>query len=99
MEGINYYPKRRKKRLKIKFIVLVVITLLVIFGWFWVQQKPEKPKGVSTRIVISTGKKETLKAVSYIEIDKSRAFEFKPEVEIINGRGLDEVIKKYNQRK
>jgi len=91
IEGIKYYPKK-KKRNRSKLSILLVLTVVLIFygAWFF-YQKFEPNTSKSTIIVIEPKIIEEALEVSP-ETNKEPLDSQKNE---INEKGLDEVVENY----
>ena len=90
LDGINYYPKR-KKRLKLKLFVLLLLILMFLGVWYYFKDI-EIGGTRSTSIIISEPSNFESSEVSITtEIEKVSSA---PVIEI-NTETLDEVIKTY----
>jgi len=92
IDGIDYYPKRRKGKIKFKLWVALLLTVALAGYWYFESKRPPQ-KSKSTLIMIS--KPETKSAVNTIPIvvKPSKIKAEKPEIL----ENLDEVLQNYNQ--
>ncbi len=99
LEGINYYPKKSKNKLKLKWWVLLL--LFFISGIFWYlnhKDNIKKVKEAPILIVISEGKKEQEEFVSAVIADNHPLFDSDSNQNIINPEALDEAIHNYTNK-
>jgi len=92
IDGIDYYPKQRKGKIKFKlWIALLLIAMLVGYWYFESKQPPKKSK--STLIVINKPEAKSVVNTIPIVIKPSKIKTKKPEIL----ENLDEVLQNYNQ--
>ncbi|HIF88973.1 MAG TPA: hypothetical protein EYG22_02785 [Candidatus Thioglobus sp.] len=90
LDGIDYYPKR-KKRIKLKLFLLLLILTASYGGWFYLDNMDSSSPMQSTSIVISAPESEEETVIIVIESVPEVAVEFEP----ANSENLDEVIENY----
>ena len=91
LDGIYYYPKR-KKRIKRKLFFLLLALIVAYGGWLYLDNMGTSAPAQSTSIVISVpeSEEETIEAV--VESAKEIQVEAKSPT---NSENLDEVIETY----
>lgn len=92
IEGIDYYPKRRKINPKFKYLVLLLIVILVITFWYFDDEQNLETLG-SRVIIINDPKIDPIINAIPIAVKPSAQIE-ETEPEILEN--LDEVIPIYN---
>jgi hypothetical protein len=90
LDGIDYYPKR-KKRIKRKLFFLLLLLVAASGGWLYLNKIDNGSTAQSTSIVISEPQSEA----QVIEIIVERVKEIQVEAELDNSENLDEVIQTY----
>ena len=96
LEGIDYYPKKSKKKLKLKW--WLPLFLAFFSGIFWYLNQKDNTKKVKKNpvlIVISRGEKEL---ASTVIIDNHPLLDSKSNKNIINPKALDEAIHNYTNK-
>ena len=92
LDGIDYYPKR-KKRTKLKFFLLLLFFAAVYGAWFYLDNMKITESTQSTSIVIS--QPEANPEESSVKIVVERTQQLSAEVETNNSENLDKVIQTY----
>jgi len=90
LDGIDYYPKR-KKRNKLKFFWLLLVLALVYVAWIYIGSLGIDSTSQSTSIVISTPgvEEEAVEIlIESVEVNTNK-------VESKSNESLDEVIQNY----
>jgi hypothetical protein len=90
LDGIDYYPKR-KKRIKRKLFFLLLLLVAVFGVWLYLDKMENGSPTQSTSIVIS----EPVSDAEVIEIIVKKVQEIQVEAELNNSDNLDEVIQTY----
>jgi hypothetical protein len=90
LDGIDYYPKR-KKRIKLKLFLLLLILLAAYGGWFYLDNMQSNSPTQSTSIVISVPESEEEKIIIVVEGTQEAPAKAEP----ANSENLDEVIENY----
>ena len=90
LDGIDYYPKRKKLN-KLKFFWLLLALALVYVAWIYIDSLGTDSTSQSTSIVISTPEVEEETAeilIESVEVNTNK-------VESKSNESLDEVIQTY----
>ena len=92
LDGIDYYPKK-KKRIKLKLFLLVLLSAAAYGVWLYLDNMQTTAPTHSTSIIISEPKGEIEGNSVVIVIEKTQ--QLPAEVELSNPENLDEVIQTY----
>jgi len=98
LDGIDYYPKKSKKKSRSK--VWIVIVLVLFVGGYLISQIFEKKivkSSSQTMIVISEAKKAIEEPTSII-IKSNKAYQPIIDHRVKSGKGLDELIQIFKQQ-
>ncbi len=100
LEGVDYYPRKTKKKPKLK---IGVFTLLVIFlsVYFYsnIDQSTLDSNTGKTTFVISKAKKQDGETTSSIIIKSNNSYQpTKLDKRVKSDKGLDEVIQSYQKK-
>ncbi|QKQ23864.1 hypothetical protein HUE58_01390 [Candidatus Ruthia endofausta] len=96
LEDIDYYPKKSKKKLKLKWWMPLILAF--ISGIFWYLNQKDNTKKVRKApvlIVISKGEEEQKETVSIVIIDNHPLLGSDSNNNIVNPKSLDEAIHNY----
>jgi hypothetical protein len=99
LDGIDYYPRKRKRQPKIKIWVLI-LTIFVI--WVYGYQASENTTtkvNDNTLIVISKGKRQVEEKTNSVIIKSNQSYQ-QTEIDrrVKSDRGLDELIQTFKQQ-
>jgi aspartate ammonia-lyase len=98
LDGIDYYPKKSKKKSQSKVWIVVVLVLFV--GGYLTSQFFDKQAVKSsgqTMIIISKAKKSIEEPTSII-IKSNKAYQPSIDHRVKSGKGLDELIQIFKQQ-
>ncbi|ABL02152.1 hypothetical protein Rmag_0383 [Candidatus Ruthia magnifica str. Cm (Calyptogena magnifica)] len=96
IEGIDYYPKKRNKKLKLKWWILLILAFMISIFWYLNQKyDTKKIKEAPILIIISKGEKEQKEITSTVIIDNHSSLDSDSNKKIINPKALDEAIYNY----
>ncbi len=99
LESIDYYPKKSKKKLKLKFWLLLILVSNVGIFWYLNQKDNiKKAKEVPALIIINQGEKEQKKVVSTVIINDHLLLNSGFNKNIIISKELDEIIYNYTNK-
>ncbi|BBB22462.1 conserved hypothetical protein [Abyssogena phaseoliformis symbiont OG214] len=99
LEGIDYYPKKSKKKLKLKWRMPLLLALMAGIFWYLNQKyNTKKVKKAPVLIVISKGEKEQKETVSTVIIDNHSLLGSNSNKNIVNPKALDEAIHNYTNK-
>ncbi|BBB23964.1 conserved hypothetical protein [Isorropodon fossajaponicum endosymbiont JTNG4] len=99
LESIDYYPKKSKKKLKLKWWIPLLLAFIAGIFWYLNQKdNTKKVKEAPILIVISKGEKEQKEIVSTVIIDNHPLLDSDSNKNIINPKALDEAIHNYTNK-
>ena len=99
LDGIDYYPKKSKRKFKLNawFFVLLLLSVGVYFAIQYFPKTAERPNEQAL-IVISKAKKPIEKSSSSIIIKSSKTYQLEADNRVKSDRGLDELIQTFEQK-
>ncbi len=99
LEGIDYYPKKSNKKLKLKWWMLLLLAFIAGMFWYLNQKdNTQKVKEAPVLIIISKGEKEQKEIVNTVIIDNHPLLGSYSNKNIINPKELDEAIHNYTNK-
>ncbi len=99
LEDIDYYPKKSKKKLKLKrWMPLILAFISGIFWYLNQKDNTKKVRKVPVLIVISKGEEEQKEAVSTVVIDNQPLLGSDSNNNIVDPKSLDEAIHNYTNK-
>ena len=97
IDGIDYYPKKRKKTPKLKWMLVLLMLVLASGAAYWYLNKSQDSptKSTPTMIVISKGEKEKELIETSVIINQNQTSDTVIDKRVNSSKGLDEVIQNY----
>ena len=97
--GINYYPRKKKRKPRIKIWALILgFFILVVYGYQYLKLAGEKSSVTNTLIFISKGKKQVEEKANSVIIKSNNTYQVEADLRVKSDKGLDEVIQIFKQQ-
>ncbi|MBT3277112.1 hypothetical protein [Candidatus Thioglobus sp.] len=99
LDGIDYYPRKKKRQPKLKIWVLILSVFFIGLYGYQASENTTKKVNDNTLIVISKGKKPVEEKADSVIIKSNQAYQ-QTEIDrrVKSDRGLDELIQTFKQQ-
>ncbi len=98
LDGIDYYPRNKKRKLRAKkWVLMLGFSILGIYGYQYFELPVEK-SSANTLIVISKGKKQVEEKVNSVIIKSNNTYQIEADRRVKSHKGLDELIQTFKQQ-
>ena len=99
LDGIDYYPRKKKRKPRIKIWVLILgFFILVVYGYQYLELPVEKSSATNTLIIISKGKKQVEEKANSVIIKSNNTYQVEADLRVKSDKGLDELIQIFKQQ-
>ncbi|WPE16055.1 hypothetical protein R5P06_05765 [Candidatus Thioglobus autotrophicus] len=98
LDGIDYYPSKKKRKPRIKiWILILAIVLMGLYGYQYLEM-PVKEANNNTLIVISKGKKPVEEQTNSVIIKSNKTYQTEIDRRVKSDKGLDELIQTFKKQ-
>jgi hypothetical protein len=98
LDGIDYYPSKKKRKPRVKIWFLISALALVAGYVYQYLEAPVKEVNDSTLIVISKGKKPVEESLSNVIIKSDQVYQSEIDRRVKSDKGLDELIQTFKKQ-